>query len=192
MAKKEDMDLDLDVDGNGGEKKSSKLKLIIILVVALLVVGAGGGAAWYYFIAMPAAALAEAEAEAGEMDEEESPAGNNKKKKKQRSTEPPIFTGLDPAFVVSFKDQSHARFMQLSVELMSRDQEVIDIVDTYKPMLRNNLLLLFSSQKFEEVITREGKEKLLELSLEEINNTLYNEAGIDGVEAVYFTAFVAQ
>lgn len=190
MAKKEDMDLD--VDGNGGEKKSSKLKLIIILVVALLVVGAGGGAAWYYFIAMPAAALAEAEAEAGEMDEEESPAGNNKKKKKQRSTEPPIFTGLDPAFVVSFKDQSHARFMQLSVELMSRDQEVIDIVDTYKPMLRNNLLLLFSSQKFEEVITREGKEKLLELSLEEINNTLYNEAGIDGVEAVYFTAFVAQ
>ncbi|WP_456406901.1 flagellar basal body-associated FliL family protein [Thiolapillus sp.] len=190
MAKKED--LDLDVEGKGGKKKSSKLKLIIILVVALLVIGGGGAGAWYYFIEMPKAAeLAAAEAEAEEMDEEESPAKNNRKKKK-KSTEPPIFTGLDPAFVVSFKDQSQARFMQLSVELMSRDQEVIDVVDAYKPILRNNLLLLFSSQKFEEVITREGKEKLLEQSLEEINNTLYNEAGIDGVEAVYFTAFVAQ
>ena len=182
MAKKED--LDLDVEGKG--KKSSKLKLIIILLVGILVLGGGGGAAWY-FLVMKGDMVAEADAGMEEADE---PAVH--KKKKKRSNEPPLFAALDPAFVVSFKDQSQARFMQLSVELMSRDPEVIEAIDQYKPMLRNNLLLLFSSQKFEDVITREGKERLLEQSLEEVNNTLSNEAGIDGVEAVYFTAFVAQ
>ncbi len=179
MAKKED--LDLDVEGKG--KKSSKLKLIIILLLGLLVLGGGGGAAWYFLVIKGDRV---AEADAG-MEAAGEPAVQKKKNK-----EPPLFTGLDPAFVVSFKDQSQARFMQLSVELMSRDPEVIEAIDQYKPMLRNNLLLLFSSQKFEDVITREGKERLLEQSLEEVNDTLSNEAGIDGVEAVYFTAFVAQ
>ncbi len=188
MAKKED--LDLDVEGKG-KKKSSKLKLIIILVVVLLLAGGGGGAAWYFLVMQkPDAAAMDADME--DVDEDAPATVKKNKKKKKSSNEPPIFTGLDPAFVVSFKDQSQARFMQLSVELMSRDQEVIDIVDSYKPMIRNNLLLLFSSQKFAEIVTREGKEKLLEQTLEEVNNTLYNEAGIDGVEAVYFTAFVAQ
>lgn len=180
MAKKED--LDLDVEGKG--KKSSKLKLIVILLVGILILGGGGGAAWY-FLVMKGDMVAEADAGMDEADE-------SARKQKKRSNEPPLFTGLDPAFVVSFKDQRHARFMQLSVELMSRDPEVIEAIDQYKPMLRNNLLLLFSSQKFEDVITREGKERLLEQSLEEVNNTLSKEAGIGGVEAVYFTSFVAQ
>ncbi len=183
MAKKEDLDLDVD----GGGKKSSKMKLIIILLMGVLLVGGGGGAAWY-FLMMKGDMAADV---AMEADDAEEPVVK-KKKKKKKSNEPPLFTGLDPAFVVSFKDQSQARFMQLSVELMSRDPEVIEAIDQYKPMLRNNLLLLFSSQKYEDVITREGKEKLLEQSLEEVNNTLSEEAGIDGVEAVYFTAFVAQ
>ncbi len=189
MAKKDD--LDLDVEGKG-KKKSSKLKLIIIILVSvLLLAGIGGGAAWYFLgMQNPFVAQVDADADAEQADPEgeEKPA----KKKKKKSNEPPLFTGLDPAFVVSFKDQSQARFMQLSVELMSRDAEVIKIVDEYKPMLRNNLLLLFSSQEYTDVVTREGKEKLLAQTLEEVNNTLHNEAGIDGVEAVYFTAFVAQ
>lgn len=192
MAKKED--LDLDVEENKG-KKPSKLKfIIIILVVGLLFAGVGGGAAWY-FLGMQESAVADtgAETDGEDLAEEEEPANKKKKKKKRKHSDgPPLFTGLDPAFVVSFKDQSQARFMQLSVEVMSRDPETIEVVDQYKPMLRNNLLLLFSSQVFDEVITREGKEKLLAQTLEEVNNTLYEEAGVDGVEAVYFTTFVAQ
>ncbi|WP_457666149.1 flagellar basal body-associated FliL family protein [Thiolapillus sp.] len=188
MAKKED--LDLDVDGKGGKKKGSKMKLIIILVVVLILAAGGGGAAWYFLIRQSADDVAALDAAMDDGGQDAAPVA--KKKKRKNHNEPPIFVGLDPAFVVSFKDQSQARFMQLSVELMSRDQEVIDIVDSYKPMIRNNLLLLFSSQKFDEIVTREGKEHLLEQTLEEVNNTLLNEAGIDGVEAVYFTAFVAQ
>ncbi len=187
MAKKDD--LDLDVEGKG-KKKPSKLKLIIIILVSvLLLAGIGGGAAWYFLeMQNPFVAQVDADVEQAAPEGEEKPA----KKKKKKSNEPPLFVGLDPAFVVSFKDQSQARFMQVSMELMSRDPEVIEIVDKYKPMLRNNLLLLLSSQKYEDVVTREGKERLLGQALEEVNSTLHNEAGIDGIEAVYFTAFVAQ
>jgi len=177
MAKKKE-DLDLDVEGG---KKSSKTLVIVIVAVVLALGGAGG--AWY-FLGMGKADAAADEAYADE--------GGAPKKHKKRQVGPPLFVELDPDFVVSFKDRKHARFMQLRVKLMSRDPEVIEIVEQYKPIIRNNLLLLFSSQKFDEVVTREGKEKLLAEALEEVNRTLDEEAGADGVDAVYFTSFVAQ
>jgi len=191
MAKKEKEDLDLDVEGG---KKPSKLKLIIlILVVGLIFAGLGVGGAWY-FLGMPNPMAQQAD-DTGDEEataEEEVADKPKKKKKKKKNEGPPLFVELDPDFVISFKDQRQARFMQLRVKLMSRDPEVIEIVDQYKPILRNNLLLLFSSQKFDEVVTREGKEKLLKLALEEVNHTLDEEAGSDGVDAVYFASFVAQ
>ena len=193
MAKKEKEDLNLDVEGG---KKSSRLKLIVILlVVGLVFAGLGVGGAWYFLGMQPPmmASTDDGGDEEAAVDEEEGDRPRKKKKKKKRAPEgPPLFSELDPDFVISFKDQKLARFMQLRVKLMSRDPEIIEVVDQYKPILRNNLLLLFSSQKFEEVVTREGKEKLLAQALEEVNRTLYEEADSDGVDAVYFTSFVAQ
>ncbi len=194
MADKEDLDLDVE-----GKKKSSKMKLVVIILVVVGLLAGGGGAAWY-FLGMPNPLADEAELadddeasyEDEDDDEEERPKKKKKKKKKKKDQGPPLFVELDPDFVIAFKDQRMARFMQLRVKLMSRDPEVIEIVEQYKPVLRNNLLLLYSSQTFEEIVTREGKERLLEQSLEEVNRTLDEEAGMDGVEAVYFTSFIAQ
>jgi len=185
MAKKEDLDLDVE-----GGKKSSKMKLVLIILVLLLVLVAGGGATWY-FLGMPNP-LADQAAETASAEETEGGEAVAKPKKKKEEQGPPVFVELDPDFVVSFKDQRLARFMQLRVKLMSRDPDLMEIVEQYKPVLRNNLLLLYSSQKFEEVVTREGKERLLEESLDEVNRTLDKEAGVSGVEAVYFTSFIAQ
>ena len=175
MAKKEDLDLDVE-----GGKKSSKLTLILIILLVLVLLGGGGAAAWYC-CRRPAPAPAVAQ-------EGAAPAQPVAKPK----LGPPVYVELDPDFVVSFKDQRLARFMQLRVKLMSRDADLMETVEQYKPVLRNNLLLLYSSQKFEEIVTREGKEKLLAQSLEEVNRTLEKEAGVSGIEAVYFTSFVAQ
>ncbi len=186
MADKED--LDLDVKG----KKSSGMKLIIIILVVVLLLVGGGGAAWYFLgMPNPLAQQAEMEEDDEAVADEDEPR-KKKKKKKKKDLGPPQYVELDPDFVIAFKDQRLARFMQLRVKLMSRDPEVIEVIEQYKPVLRNNLLLLYSSQKFEEIVTREGKEKLLEQSLDEVNRTLDEEAGIDGVEAVYFTSFIAQ
>ena len=200
MAKKpKKEDLDLDVEGG---KKGGKLKLILIIVLSVvLLIGAGLGAAWYFLGGkLPGMAAAEQvdegydDEDVIEEDEDEPPVKKRRKKKrkKRHAGGPPLYAELDPDFVISFKDQRMARFMQLRLKVMSHDQAVIDAVEQYKPVLRNNLLLLFSAQKFEEIVTREGKEKLLQEAMDEINRTLDEEADSDGVEAVYFTSFVAQ
>lgn len=73
------------------------------------------------------------------------------------------------------------------MEAMARDQKVIEALKTHTPAIRNTLLLLLSQQDYETMHTVEGKEQLREAAREEINLILEAQAGISGVEAVFFT-----
>jgi flagellar FliL protein len=75
---------------------------------------------------------------------------------------------------------------------MTRDPAVTDLVTLHMPVIRNNLMLLFSNQTYDTVSTLEGKEALREEALEVIQQILEEETGDPGVEAVYFTSFVMQ
>lgn len=103
-----------------------------------------------------------------------------------------IYVALEPAFTVNFQGKGGARFLQLSVEVMTREPDVQDLLKKHMPMIRNDLVLLFSSKTSDELGTREGKEKLQKETLVGIQTVLEKEAGTKGVEAVYFTSFVMQ
>jgi flagellar FliL protein len=103
-----------------------------------------------------------------------------------------IYLPIDPAFVVNFASQGKARFLQITVEVMSRDALVVDKITLHMPVIRNNLMLLFSNQTYDSVSTLEGKEALREEALEVIQQILEEETGDPGIEAVYFTSFVMQ
>ncbi len=106
---------------------------------------------------------------------------------------PAIYQSLHPPLVVNFKDSAgQTHFMQATMEVMSRDQEVINAVRDHTPVIRNSLIMLFSNAVYEEITTREGKEKLLEEGLAEIQRVMLEEAETEGIEAVYFTALVIQ
>ncbi len=105
---------------------------------------------------------------------------------------PAIYIPIDPAFVVNFASQGRARFLQITVEVMTRDPKVPEHVEQHLPVIRNNLMLLFSSQTYDSVSTLEGKETLREEALAVIQQVLEDETGDPGVEAVYFTSFVMQ
>ena len=105
---------------------------------------------------------------------------------------PAMYIPLDPAFVVNFAEGSRARFLQVSVEVMTRNNQVEQHIRTHMPVIRNNLVLLFSSQTYESVSTLEGKEALREEALNVIQKILEEETGDPGVESVYFTSFVMQ
>ena len=103
---------------------------------------------------------------------------------------------MDPKFVVSFRDQRTARFMQFSFEVTTRDKAVIELLDGHSPAIRSNLLMLFDNQDHATMSTREGKQQLLANIVSDINDTLKkmtnkDELGAD-VEAAYFTSFVIQ
>ena len=71
---------------------------------------------------------------------------------------PPIYLALDPPFVVNFQADQLVRFLQVSVEVMSRDQKTLDLLKANDPVARNDLLILFANQKYATLATPAGKE----------------------------------
>jgi flagellar protein FliL len=106
---------------------------------------------------------------------------------------PPLYLPLDPPFVVNFQADQLVRFLQISVEVMSRDQKTLDLLKNNDPVVRNDLLILLGNQKYTELSTPAGKEQLRSDALAAIRKDL-GQAGGDpkSVEAVYFTSFVMQ
>jgi flagellar FliL protein len=158
----------------GGPKPKQKRTLLII--VALAIVAAGGGAAFWFL------RPAEASAPAGEATAD---AGAHKAA--------PLYYKFDPAFVVNFGTPGNVRYLQIMIEAMSRDAKVIDELKVVEPAIRNDLMLLFSSQQYEDLLTQEGKEKLRKSTLDSVRKALAAEGGNpDSLESVYFTSLVIQ
>lgn len=106
---------------------------------------------------------------------------------------PPLFLALDPPFVVNFDSEQAVRFLQIAVQLESRDPATIEMLKTNDPVVRNDLLLLFGNQKYAQLATREGKEALRNQALADVRKVLEAAGGhADRLEAVYFTSFVMQ
>lgn len=102
-----------------------------------------------------------------------------------------IYYAIDPPLVVNFEDSAAVRFLQITVELMARDQKAIDGVQKNVPLIRNNLLLLISNRDYKTLMSREGKEKLRQEALAEVRNISKKE-GAPPVDDLLFTSFVVQ
>ena len=151
--------------------KSKKKLIIVIAAAAVLVLGAGIGA-WFAF----------------------APHGGKKHPVvKQEPPAPAQYIALDPPFVVNFDAEQQVRFLQVTVQLMSRDLPTIELLKANDPVVRNDLLLLFGGQKYSVISTREGKESLRTQTLAAVRKIVAAAGGKpEKVEAVYFTSFVMQ
>lgn len=162
-------------------KKKLSMGKIIIILVSVLVLAGGGAGAYFYFGQTP-----EGDATANAA------AGAEKGKSVNHAKAPPVYYAFDPAFVVNFQDNSAIRFLQVTIEVMSRDPLAIEVVKTHMPVIRNSLVLLLSSQTPENIMTREGKEKIRTDALKEMQKVMTEQTGSPSIEAVYFTGFVMQ
>ncbi len=99
---------------------------------------------------------------------------------------------LDPPFVVNFGPGSTVRFLQVTVELGTRDADAVELIRNNRPAIRNNLVFLFSDQDASVLETREGKSRLREDALSEARRVIQEEGGKDGIDTIYFTSFVMQ
>ena len=115
-----------------------------------------------------------------------------KAKAKAEPKAPPIYQAFDPPLVVSFQEQGSMRFLQVTVEVMGRDEETIKAVQTHMPVIRNNLLNIFSGHGFADLISRDGKDAIRKECLTEVQRILKENTGKPGVEDLYFTSFVVQ
>ena len=198
MAKTEE-DLDLDVASQEAPVKKGGMKKIIIIAVAAVVLLSGiGGGAWF-FLGKTAdddsagAASGAKSAKAGKPGEKSGKKDvKGKKEKKDAHALPAVYLALDPAFVVNFEDQGVVRFLQITAEVGTHDPLVLDAVKLHMPIIRNDLVMLFSNLNLANVTTREGKEKLRADALLEVQKVLQEQTGEPGIENIYFTSFVMQ
>ena len=117
---------------------------------------------------------------------------DKKKKKKGKGEKEPVYFSMVPAFVANFTDKTGVRYLQTSIDILVTDALVIDDIKKHNPLIRNNLLLLIGSQTTDVITTREGKQRLRNDILKEIQKIMKEKTGEPGVEAVYFTSFVVQ
>jgi len=156
-----------------------KLKLIILIVLGLLLaVGLSVGGT--FFVMSRGDSDKPAAEEAAQTDA--SP---------QRAAA--IYEVLAPAFIVNFTNAGgRQRYMQVSVALMSRDQAALDALKEHMPLLRNQLVMLFSSQEFASLATPVGQEMLRQQATASVQELAQKEIGKLGIEQVLFTNFVLQ
>jgi flagellar protein FliL len=147
-------------------------RFLILLVAMVLLVGAGGGGAWYFGLFGQAAGP-------GQAVEKEAP--------KQA-----LYYTLADNLVVNFRNPGGVRYLQVGIDLMTRDPEALPALKTSAPVLRNNLILLLSDQSESDLSTREGKEAVRAKALAEVRSAMQKLYGSPAVDELYFTTFVMQ
>lgn len=160
-------------DADAAPAKGGKMKLILIIVGALVLVGGSIGGT---LLIVGGGDSAEAEVE----EEVEVSRGD------------PSYVELKPAFTVNLAPEDPVGFLQISMQVLTFNDEVAEELEKHKPLIRNNLLVLFGQQKSAELRAPDGKERLQQSALETVQ-TVINEHGSGGaVDNVFFTSFVMQ
>lgn len=109
----------------------------------------------------------------------------------------PIYLPLKPPFVVNYGGQGRLKYLKAELSVRVKDSNAANSIRHHMPFIRNNLVLLFSKQRDEDIDTQEGKELLRQAALEEIRAIVLAEDGErddggSGIVDLYFNNFVIQ
>ncbi|MES2037583.1 MAG: flagellar basal body-associated protein FliL [Pseudomonadota bacterium] len=150
--------------------KSKKKLLIIIAAVVFLLVAVGGGAA--IFLSKKASSSKE-------------------KEHKSEPAKAPVFLALE-AFTVNLQSENGDKYLQISMTLQVQDEEQVTLIKANMPQVRSRLLLLLSSKDSTEILSSEGKEKLVNEIIEKVAQPFTPKGEPQKISGVFFTSFVVQ
>ncbi|AKC87980.1 flagellar basal body-associated FliL family protein [Pseudoxanthomonas suwonensis] len=155
-------------------KAGGKLPLIISAVAVLAAAAAGGG--WYW----TSRQAAEAEQAAAEASKPKLPA-------------PAQYLALEPPFVVNLHGANGGpQYLQVEIQLMTRDSGALAHLERHAPAIRACLLMLLAQQDAHGIADRAGKERLQAQALAEVRKLMRAETGTPAAEDLLFTSFVTQ
>jgi flagellar FliL protein len=152
-------------DDAAAEAKKKKKKLFLFIGLAILLVAVSVGAT--FFVVSKMMASKNANSEEGEASESAA---------SEVTATPAIYLALKPNFTVNYDVNGRQRFLQAELTLMYRDATLEKTLELHMPAIRNGLVLLLSSQVFEELQTADGKEKLRAAALKTVQDIITKEA----------------
>lgn len=136
------------------QKPAKSKKLLIIGAVVVLLLMLAGAAAWFM-------------ASRQSLDDD----GEERGASHPVAAVVPTFLPMEN-MVVNLADPGGERFAQLGITLELADAKTADLVKQYMPSIRSNILLLVSQRTSDELLLREGKEKLAADILKEVSRPL--------------------
>jgi flagellar protein FliL len=162
-----------DSSASAPASKGSKKKIVIAVAAAIILLGAGGGAAWLFM--------------GGEAAQE----GHAAPAKKHQPAKAPVFLAIEP-FTVNLQHENGDQFLQVSFTLQVADQEQVEAMKLYMPLLRSRVLMLLSSKKASELASADGKKKLQDDIIAQAKLPFTSQGSPQEVSGVFFTSFVIQ
>lgn len=201
-------------EAEDGQKKSNVLLILLIAIGGLLLIVIGLGVGYFLFggnasdpsneveqiierqgktkeqlDAEAAAAAEEGEGEEGE-DGELVP---SKLVKEVPDIETFVTTYYEFTGNMTTNLKGSRKFLQVGIGVSTQyDEEVMANVDTHQVALRSEILTVMSEFSEQDIVGREGKEKLSTAILNGMNARLEELEGFGGIEHVHFTSFVLQ
>lgn len=156
----------------GAPPSKSKKKLIIIIVAAVVLLGAVGAGAMMFL-------------------GKKKPEKEKEKEHKEEPAKAPVFMPLEP-FVVNLQSEDGDKYLQVQMTLQVDDDAQVQLIKANAPQVRSRLLMLLSSKDAEEVLTPEGKNKLIQEIIEQVSLPFTPKGDPQKVSGVFFTSFVVQ
>ncbi len=138
---------------NNAAPAPAKGKKLIVLIVIIAVLAIGAAAAFILLSKRHSSG-----------DEEEGSAS-------KAAVTVPTFLPLDN-LVVNLSDTGGDRFVQIGITLELADEKTATTVKQYLPSIRNGILMLVSQRTAEELLERDGKERLAADVLNEVSAPL--------------------
>ncbi|AAW75861.1 flagellar basal body protein FliL [Xanthomonas oryzae pv. oryzae] len=158
-----------------GEKKKGGKKPILLVAIGVVVLAAAGGGAWFFL---------------GHKADDK---GDKHAPKVAEVPKPAQYFPMDPAIVVNLADPGDGpQYLQVEVQLVTRDPEELKLITENAPAIRAHLLMLLSQTKATDVADLAGKQKLQKAALAETQKVMTSETGKKCVEELLFTSFVTQ
>ena len=154
---------------------SNKILVLLIGVMMLLMLGLGGGLfmLWNQLSALNAQSVADASAQPDKLASLEQPLG-------------PIFPLK--TFIVNLADKGGTRYLRVTMDLELGNPELKNELNKRLPQVRDSLLMILPSKRFEDIRTVQGKTALRDEMLEALNGYL----GQGKITNIYFKEFVVQ
>jgi flagellar FliL protein len=154
---------------------SNKILVLLIGVMMLLMLGLGGGLfmMWNQMSALNAQSVADDGEQPDEVASSGQPLG-------------PIFS-LD-TFIVNLADKGGTRYLRVTMDLELDNSELEDELNKRLPQVRDSLLMILPTKRFEDISTVQGKTALRDEIVETLNGYLAQGK----ITNIYFKEFVVQ
>jgi len=159
---------------NEAPDTGSKKNIIVLAVAVLIAVAASVGGTMFFL-----GAGSEEPAEVGEAVNSTKPATA-------------VYHSMRPPYIVNYVTGSKPRYLQAEFTVMARSEAAIDAVILHMPLIRSEIISYLTEQKFLELQTQEGKEKIRRGIVELVNEILSKYEVSPGIESALITNFVLQ